>query len=211
MLVLGYDSDSVPIGILLLSHVLLLSVSVSFVSAKCSRTWCTVWRQAPSASGGLPCTSTARSLLRVCKLTTSLVSICLGTLLPVVLSTLQFLFPPHATNEVVVPTTVAIYVKDFRGAAIDTLQLFRALGWLSLLHDSFISAVQSVGCLVVGTSSKPFALAFRVQLVGRGRLAGCAHPPKSLAYCIHLTLSLLDRVWAADVITMESRFFSTFP
>jgi hypothetical protein len=48
---------------------------------------------------------------------------------------------------------VALYGKDFRTAGSDTMRLFRDRGWSFLLNDSLISSVLAVGCLVVGILS----------------------------------------------------------
>ncbi|KUF91178.1 hypothetical protein AM588_10002963 [Phytophthora nicotianae] len=108
-------------------------------------------------------------------LTTSLGSICVGSLVVAVLNALHTLLlsaprrkakgSANAFLEFLVKLVmrnmqyfnkyafcqVALYGKDFRLAGTDTMHLFRDRGWTALLNDSLISSVLSVGCLVVGT------------------------------------------------------------
>ncbi|OWZ17384.1 putative membrane protein [Phytophthora megakarya] len=110
-------------------------------------------------------------------LTTSLGSICIGSLVVAALNALHTLLlstprrkakgSANAFLEFLVKMVmrnmqyfnkyafcqVALYGKDFRLAGTDTMHLFRDRGWTSLLNDSLISSVLAVGCLVVGTVS----------------------------------------------------------
>ncbi|KAG2765803.1 hypothetical protein Pcac1_g22672 [Phytophthora cactorum] len=110
-------------------------------------------------------------------LTTSLGSICVGSLVVAALNALHTLLlstPRRKTKgsanaflEFLVKLVmrnmqyfnkyafcqVALYGKDFRLAGTDTMHLFRDRGWTALLNDSLISSVLAVGCLVVGTVS----------------------------------------------------------
>ncbi|KAL4147278.1 hypothetical protein PRNP1_011034 [Phytophthora ramorum] len=110
-------------------------------------------------------------------LTTSLGSICVGSLVVAALNALHTLLlstprrkakgSANACLEFLVKLVmrnmqyfnkyafcqVALYGKDFRLAGTDTMQLFRDRGWTALLNDSLISSVLAVGCLVVGTVS----------------------------------------------------------
>ncbi|KAE8879857.1 hypothetical protein PF005_g7364 [Phytophthora fragariae] len=110
-------------------------------------------------------------------LTTSLGSICVGSLVVAALNALHTLLlstprrkargSANAFLEFLVKLVmrnmqyfnkyafcqVALYGKDFRLAGSDTMQLFRDRGWSALLNDSLISSVLAVGCLVVGTLS----------------------------------------------------------
>lgn len=110
-------------------------------------------------------------------LTTSLGSICFGSLVVAVLNALETVLlstqrrksgggrgSANACLECVVELVkrnlmyfnkyafcqVALYGKDFRTAGSDTMRLFRDRGWSFLLNDSLISSVLAVGCLVVG-------------------------------------------------------------
>ncbi|KAK1940486.1 CTL-like protein [Phytophthora citrophthora] len=110
-------------------------------------------------------------------LTTSLGSICIGSLVVAALNALHTLLlstprrkakgSANVFLEFLVKLVmrnmqyfnkyafcqVALYGKDFRLAGTDTMHLFRDRGWTALLNDSLISSVLSVGCLVVGTVS----------------------------------------------------------
>ncbi|KAG3014723.1 hypothetical protein PC128_g3028 [Phytophthora cactorum] len=110
-------------------------------------------------------------------LTTSLGSICVGSLVVAALNALHTLLlstprrkakgSANAFLEFLVKLVmrnmqyfnkyafcqVALYGKDFRLAGTDTMHLFRDRGWTALLNDSLISSVLAVGCLVVGTVS----------------------------------------------------------
>lgn len=109
-------------------------------------------------------------------LTTSLGSICLGSLVVALLTALETVLlsttrrkasggsSANACLECVVRLVkhnllyfnkfafcqVALYGKDFRTAGADTVRLFRDRGWSFLLTDSLIASVLAVGCLVVG-------------------------------------------------------------
>lgn len=123
-------------------------------------------------------------------LTTSLGSICLGSLLVAALNALHTLLlsvprrkatgSANACLEFLVKLVtrnllyfnkfafcqVAIYGKDFRTAGRDTMRLFRDRGWSALLNDTLVSSVLAVGCLVVGTLLLQYSLA---------RWLACAH------------------------------------
>ncbi|CAH0517555.1 unnamed protein product [Peronospora belbahrii] len=110
-------------------------------------------------------------------LTTSLGSICVGSLVIAALNALHTLLlstPRRKANgsanaclELLVKLVmrnmqyfnkyafcqIALYGKDFRLAGSDTMHLFRDRGWTALLNDSLISSVLAVGCLVAGTVS----------------------------------------------------------
>ncbi|KAF4322518.1 hypothetical protein JM18_002453 [Phytophthora kernoviae] len=110
-------------------------------------------------------------------LTTSLGSICIGSLVVAFLNTLHTILlstprrkakgSANAFLAFLVKLVlrnmqyfnkyafcqVALYGKDFRLAGTDTMHLFRDRGWSALLNDSLISNVLAVGCLVVGTTS----------------------------------------------------------
>ncbi|TDH69114.1 hypothetical protein CCR75_009481 [Bremia lactucae] len=110
-------------------------------------------------------------------LTTSLGSICLGSLLVATLNALHTLLLStprrkaktngNAFLEFLVKFVtrhmmyfnkyafcqVALYGKDFYSAGTDTMHLFQNRGWTALLKDTLISSVLSVGCLAVGTVS----------------------------------------------------------
>jgi hypothetical protein len=111
-------------------------------------------------------------------LTTSLGSICVGSLVVAALNALHTLLlstprrkakgSANACLEFLVKLVmrnmqyfnkyafcqVALYGKDFRLAGTDTMHLFRDRGWTALLNDSLISSVLAVGCLVVGTFAR---------------------------------------------------------
>ncbi|CAH0487325.1 unnamed protein product [Peronospora farinosa] len=110
-------------------------------------------------------------------LTTSLGSICVGSLVVAALNALHTLLlstprrkakgSANACLEFLVKLVmrnmqyfnkyafcqIALYGKDFRLAGSDTMQLFRDRGWTALLNDSLISSVLAVGCLVAGAVS----------------------------------------------------------
>ena len=113
-------------------------------------------------------------------LTTSLGSICVGSLVIAALNALHTLLlstPRRKTKgsvnaclEFLVKLVmrnmqyfnkyafcqIALYGKDFRLAGSDTMQLFRDRGWTALLNDSLISSVLAIGCLVAGAFSRPW-------------------------------------------------------
>ncbi|KAF1318180.1 Ctl protein, partial [Globisporangium splendens] len=106
-------------------------------------------------------------------LTTSLGSICFGSLVVAALNALETVLlstqrrksnsSANACLECLVSLVkrnlqyfnkfafcqVALYGKDFRTAGSDTMRLFRDRGWSFLLNDSLIASVLGVGCLVV--------------------------------------------------------------
>ncbi|CAI5736985.1 unnamed protein product [Peronospora destructor] len=110
-------------------------------------------------------------------LTTSLGSICVGSLVVAALNALHALLlstprrkakgSANACLEFLVKLVmrnmqyfnkyafcqIALYGKDFWLAGSDTMQLFRDRGWTALVNDSLISSVLAVGCLVAGTVS----------------------------------------------------------
>ncbi|KAL8006862.1 putative choline transporter [Plasmopara halstedii] len=110
-------------------------------------------------------------------LTTSLGSICVGSLVVAALNALHMLLlstprrkakgSANAFLEFLVKLAmrnmnyfnkyafcqVALHGKTFWQAGTDTMQLFRDRGWNSLINDSLITSVLSVGSLVVGTVS----------------------------------------------------------
>uniref|UniRef100_A0AAV1V1G8 Choline transporter-like protein n=1 Tax=Peronospora matthiolae TaxID=2874970 RepID=A0AAV1V1G8_9STRA len=110
-------------------------------------------------------------------LTTSLGSICVGSLVVAALSALHTLLlssprrkargSANACLEFLVKLVVrnmqyfnkyafcqvALHGKDFWTAGTDTMHLFRDRGWTALLNDSLISSVLAIGCLAVGTVS----------------------------------------------------------
>ncbi|DBA00301.1 TPA: hypothetical protein N0F65_001496 [Lagenidium giganteum] len=110
-------------------------------------------------------------------LTSSLGSICLGSLVVAVLNALETLLmstprrkgsrSANACLECIIRLVqrnaqyfnkfafcqVAIYGKDFQTAGYDSLVLFRARGWTALMSDNLVSSVLSIGCLVVGVTS----------------------------------------------------------
>ena len=109
-------------------------------------------------------------------LTTSLGSICVGSLVVAALSALHTLLlssprrkargSANACLEFLVKLVirnmqyfnkyafcqVALHGKDFWAAGTDTMHLFRDRGWTAVLNDSLISSVLAIGCLAVGTS-----------------------------------------------------------
>lgn len=136
-------------------------------------------------------------------LTTSLGSICLGSLLVAALNALHSLLlsvprrkatgSANACLEFLVKLVtrnlqyfnkyafcqVALYGKDFRTAGTDTMRLFRDRGWSALINDTLVSSVLSVGCLVVGACPRRSlehggAVVFRVV----------AHPHACLLLCL---------------------------
>jgi hypothetical protein len=120
-------------------------------------------------------------------LTTSLGSICVGSLIIAALNALHTLLlstprrkatgSANACLEFLVKLVtrnlqyfnkyafcqVALYGKDFQTAGTDTMRLFRDRGWSALLNDSLVSTVLAVGCLVVGTCRRTPWLA-RIEL-----------------------------------------------
>lgn len=110
--------------------------------------------------------------------TSSLGSICFGSLVVAALNALQFVLlstprrksrgSVNACLECMIKIVkrnmeyfnkfafcqVAIYGKDFRTAGVDTMRLFRDRGWTSLVNDSLISNVLTIGCVAVGTCGK---------------------------------------------------------
>lgn len=120
-------------------------------------------------------TTVQRSRIRAA--TFSLGSICLGSLVIAVLSASKAVLlsaprrkgrrSPNACLECIIKFVsnniqyfnkyafchVAIYGKDFQSAGYDTMRVFRDRGWSSIINDTLISNVLTVGALVVGATS----------------------------------------------------------
>lgn len=105
--------------------------------------------------------------------TTSFGSICLGSLVVAALGTLRFILgtlhrqPSRKLNACLESCIsaleksvqyfnryaycqVALYGKDFKSAGFDTMSLFRERGWSSIVNDTLISGVLTIGCFLVG-------------------------------------------------------------
>lgn len=106
-------------------------------------------------------------------ITTAFGSICLGSLVIAVLSSLRTVLhyfkrkPSRRLNacleslmyqlersaqyfNMYAYCQVALYGKDLQSAGFDTISLFRQRGWTAIVNDQLISGVLRVGCLIVG-------------------------------------------------------------
>ncbi|TYZ59550.1 hypothetical protein PybrP1_009583 [[Pythium] brassicae (nom. inval.)] len=156
-------------------------------------------------------------------LSTSLGSICFGSLVVALLSALETVLlstkrrkagggggsSANACLECVVRLVkhnllyfnkfafcqVALYGKDFRTAGRDTRQLFRDRGWSFLLTDSLIASVLSVGCLVVGVLSGVIGSASMFLTMQCTAAEATAHPEQ----CETFNVVLLTFVACASI------------